>query len=50
MVQLAILHSSVGGVDPAMRRRDVSAAKPRADGSEESCKLPDDPLSGQQSL
>lgn len=39
MAQLAI-HSSVGGVDPALRRRDASAAKRRADGSGERCKLP----------
>lgn len=49
MAQLAI-HSSVGGVDPALRRRDASAAKRRADGSEERCKLPNDPLSGRKSL
>lgn len=49
MAQLAI-HSSVGGVDPALRRQDASAAKRRADGSEERCKLPNDPLSGRKGL
>lgn len=49
MAQLAI-HSSVGGVDPALRPRDASAAKRRADGSEERCKRPYDPLSGRKSL